>query len=300
MESPEKSSEKSYIESPDKNSEKNYMKSPEKSSVRNFEKSPKKSPKKRPVKRSLKALYMAFGMFCAVPVPVLVWDEDCADMMMPSFPIVGLFIGAVWWGAARLLTLSGIHIMLAAAAMTIVSLLAAGLIHLDGFMDTCDAVLSRRPPEEKARILKDPHTGSFAVIMAIVLVFVQFAAAYVIIENAGRLVLLFVIPVISRSCSAMSMMCIRPAAHSGYAKLFKPKPGATRKLPPIVFAVCAIGFMYLTEGYFGLIVAAAAFAGFAAAMAGMCRTFKGVSGDLAGFALVISELCGLIALALSR
>ena len=35
---------------------------------------------------------------------------------------------------------------------------------MDGFLDTCDAIHSWKGPEERLRILKDPHVGAFAVI----------------------------------------------------------------------------------------------------------------------------------------
>ena len=41
-------------------------------------------------------------------------------------------------------------------------------------MDVCDALLSRRDKQEKLRILKDPHTGAFAVISVVMLFIVNF------------------------------------------------------------------------------------------------------------------------------
>ena len=37
-------------------------------------------------------------------------------------------------------------------------------IHLDGYADTIDAISSYGDREKKLQILKDPHTGAFAVI----------------------------------------------------------------------------------------------------------------------------------------
>jgi adenosylcobinamide-GDP ribazoletransferase len=54
---------------------------------------------------------------------------------------------------------------------------------------------------------------------------------------------------------------------------------------------------FIFAGIYGLIVSGAVILGFIGAMAYAYKDFKGVSGDLAGYALVISELCGLTALA---
>jgi adenosylcobinamide-GDP ribazoletransferase len=38
----------------------------------------------------------------------------------------------------------------------------SGAIHLDGFLDACDALFASAPPERRLAILKDPHHGTFA------------------------------------------------------------------------------------------------------------------------------------------
>ena len=43
--------------------------------------------------------------------------------------------------------------------------LVTGGIHLDGFLDTADALSSWQPWEKKLEILKDSHAGAFAIIM---------------------------------------------------------------------------------------------------------------------------------------
>ena len=45
-----------------------------------------------------------------------------------------------------------------------IPILVTGGFHLDGFMDTCDALSSWRTREERLQILSDPHIGAFAVI----------------------------------------------------------------------------------------------------------------------------------------
>jgi adenosylcobinamide-GDP ribazoletransferase len=246
--------------------------------------------------RVFRGLHMAFGMFCAIPVPYK-WDESSAGFVMPCLPVVGALVGAIWWGAAELLALSGIHAALAAGLLMLIPFIAAGFIHLDGYMDTSDAVLSRRSTEEKLRILRDPHAGAFAVIMVAALFIVQFAASYAAMEGGKLFVLLPVIAVISRSGSAISILCLKTLPQSGYASMFKQGAGAGHRIVAIYFAACAFAVAWLFAGFTGIIVAAAAGLGYIVAMACAYRSMKGVSGDLAGFALVISEVCGLAALA---
>ena len=240
---------------------------------------------------------MAFGMFCAVPLPFNLWDDKCKNLMLAYFPLIGGLIGAMWWGFAELLSFGAIHIVLVSAAVAVFPFFITGFLHLDGYMDTGDAVLSRRPLEDKLRILKDPHTGAFAVIMLAVLFIFQFAAVYAVIEKEKYVVLLIFIAVISRCCSAMSILSLKTMPQSGYANMFRQNTGISHKIFIIIIALCAIAVSYLFAEFYGLIVAGGVILGYIAAMAYAYKDFKGVSGDLAGFALVISELCGLIALA---
>jgi len=196
-----------------------------------------------------------------------------------------------------LLVLSGIHIVLVSAVLTVVPFFLTGFLHLDGYMDTNDAVLSRRPLEDKMRILKDPHTGAFAVITIAVLFMLQFAAVYAVVKKSENLVLLIVISVISRCGSAISVLCLKAMPQSGYANMFSQNTKISHKIFIIFIAVCSIALSFIFAGFSGLIVSAAAILGFTGAMIYAYRDLKGVSGDLAGYALVISELCGLFALA---
>ena len=240
---------------------------------------------------------MSLGMFCAIPLPVHLWDDGSVNLMLAFFPLIGAFIGALWWGAAELLVLSGIHTILISAVVAVFPFLVTGFLHLDGYMDTNDAVLSRRPLEDKLRILKDPHTGAFSVIMIAVLFLLQFAAVYAVAEAGKYLSLLVVIPIVSRCASAVSVLCLKPIPQSGYAAMFRQNTGIQHKIFVIITAAAAAALSLLFAGIYGLIVAAAVIAGYIGAAAYAYRDLKGISGDSAGYSLVISELCGLFALA---
>jgi len=240
---------------------------------------------------------MSFGMFCAVPLPYHLWDDKCMNLMLPCFPLIGGLIGALWWGIAKLLVFSGIHVILVSAVLAVLPFFVTGFLHLDGYMDTSDAVLSRRPLEDKLRILKDPHTGAFAVIMVAVLFIMQFAAVYVVIEKCEYLILLIIISVISRCCSSMSILSLKAMPQSGYANMFKQNTKISHKVFLALIALSATALSFIFTGFYGLIVAGVVILGYILAMAYAYKEFKGISGDLTGYALVISELCGLIALA---
>ncbi|MDR2560838.1 MAG: adenosylcobinamide-GDP ribazoletransferase [Holophagales bacterium] len=249
--------------------------------------------------RYFKGLYMSFGMFCAIPQPFLLWDERAKNLVLPCFPLLGGFIGALWWGAAKLLILGGVHTMLASAVVSVVPFIISGFLHLDGYLDASDAILSRRPLKERQCILKDPHIGAFAAIMLGVLFVLQFAAVYVVMEQAMDLKLLIVIPVISRCLCSLSILCLSPMTQSRYANMFRKNTKVSHKV--FIASIAALGIAlscYLGQ-LGGLIVAISVVACFGVAIGLAYRNMKGVSGDLAGFALVIGELGGLVAMAVA-
>ena len=108
---------------------------------------------------------------------------------MLFFPIVGLLCGGgLWlvWTVCQLLHRSA---YLFAVLAVLVNVWITGGIHLDGFCDTADALYSRRPMEEKLRILKDPNCGPFAVFAVILVLLVQVAAYAQIYTEQNRLII---------------------------------------------------------------------------------------------------------------
>ena len=76
-------------------------------------------------------------------------------------PFVGAVLGAAAGGAGALAARGSERLAgpVAYAALTLLT----GAIHLDGFLDSCDALFASVPPERRRAILKDPHHGTYAV-----------------------------------------------------------------------------------------------------------------------------------------
>jgi len=248
--------------------------------------------------RYFKGFYMSLGMFCAIPLPVNIWDDKCMNLMMPFMPVIGVIIGALWWGLGELLLFLDLNILLISAVMTVFPFIITGFLHLDGYMDTNDAILSRRPLEDKLRILKDPHTGAFAVIALVILFILQFPATYsAIINNGENLILFMVIPMVSRCCSGFAVLNLPPMEQSGYAKMFSQNARLSHKLFLILLLVIAYTVSFIFANLMGIIIVFAVVLGYVFSMAYAYKEFKGISGDLAGYSIVVSELCGIFALA---
>lgn len=236
--------------------------------------------------RLIRAFFMALGMFTALPCPYRPWDEDARDWMLVMLPAVGLVLGLLWYalGTLGLRLLPGVSPALIAALPWMLT----GFIHLDGYMDTCDAMLSWRPLEKRLEILKDSHAGAYAVVgLALLMLFSRDAAG-----GLHDLRALLFVPVISRCGSAFSVLTLRPIGHSQYAEMKSNAPQRFAVLAIWLAAMLLCG-LWLRRAALALLIETAAYA---LAMTWVYRTLKGVSGDVAGFALTVSECAALIAL----
>ena len=225
---------------------------------------------------------MAWGMFLAIPCPVHCWRETARTQMLACLPLVGAVIGGLWlllaWAAEALDHALG-SLLLAALPW-----LASGFLHLDGFLDVCDATLSRRELSRRKEILKDSHCGAFGVIAMVLLALTQWSL-FLDMEQCNGLLLLW-LPVVSRGCAAVSVMTLRPMEGSQYAAL----PRSRLWLLPAGLTLAAAVVPLLLWRSPAPLGAAAAYA---LAVWWGTRQLDGMSGDVSGFALTLSELAGI-------
>ncbi|MBQ1396409.1 MAG: adenosylcobinamide-GDP ribazoletransferase [Eubacterium sp.] len=263
------------------------------------------------MKNLITAFFMAWGNFLSLPCPYKHWDSKLKNQMLAFLPGVGAVAGALWVALGALLLWLGIPGLLTTVAMTFYIYIICGFLHLDGFMDVNDAVMSRRPLEDRQRILKDSTVGAFAVISVVFLVLAAFSAMYSFLSQVPeipRLLPLFVIPVASRAVSGACVLGFEPMGTSQYKEDHREPRGR------FIAALAVCGAVLL-----GLAVAVAAvwtagdpkdgvFSVLATALVTMAGTFlaclhgrrqlDGMNGDIAGYSICVGELCGMIALAL--
>ncbi|HPX70246.1 MAG TPA: adenosylcobinamide-GDP ribazoletransferase [Bacillota bacterium] len=233
--------------------------------------------------------FMAWGMFLRLPVPVNVWNEEARPRMLAAFPLIGAVLGGIQLGAYYLCRSlpAGIFALVVAA----LPWLATGFMHIDGFMDVCDAALSSRDSEKKLKILKDPHCGSFAVICAVLLALAQWSA-FLSMENIEPLVLLF-IPMAVRSGAYFAFALLKPLEGSQYEAMRRDLPAA---LFSALVLAAALAAPVLLFGIAGL-AACCALAVYAVCAIWGRFNIGGMNGDVSGFALCLGELAGYLLLA---
>ena len=239
----------------------------------------------------LRAVGMAFALYSRIPVPPLDWESGARRYTLYAFPLVGLAVGGgllLWtWLAGAL----GLGQLLWAAGMTAIPLLITGGIHLDGFCDTCDALSSHQSRERKLEILKDSHTGAFAIICCGLYLLVFFAAWCEAAPAGGAALALALGPAFSRSLSGLFAVTLPNARGTGLLATFTGPMDAVKARGVLAaWAVLTGGAMVAADVRTGL--AALAGAGLACVyyVVTARRQFGGVTGDLAGFFLQLCEL----------
>jgi len=236
------------------------------------------------------ALRSAFAYFSIIPVGHTVGPDARA---LAWLPVVGATLGALAGAVALAVNHIAPHAIAVAVAFG-ATIVLSGAIHLDGFLDTCDALLASASPERRLEILKDPRHGTFALAGLAVLMPLWLAALWALEPATYPLALAF-----AAACSRWSVVlhaarAASPRAGATTAALAVKAPWTIVVLGALVLAALAAAFGWhgaaATAG--GILVAAAALSW------GRKRLGGHLAGDTYGFAIIVAEVAVLVALAI--
>ena len=229
-------------------------------------------------------------MFSRVPMPRVEWKPEHMRYTLASFPLVGVALGLVlvlWWLLCRWLSFDSIFF---AAGVALLPVLFTGGIHLDGFCDTVDALSSHAEPEKKRAILKDPHVGAFAVIGVCTYLIGYFALATQVDGDHFSTALLFCMPVMSRTVAGYVSLTAQSSGSGLLSGMVDAAAQTKTKNVLIVWFVVVALVMLAVSPMVGLfVVLGAALSGWLVRRMAL-REFGGMSGDLAGFLVQVSEV----------
>lgn len=247
----------------------------------------------------LNSLVIAFSTYSKLPMPQVEWSERNMKYAVCFFPLVGVVAGGLvllWVWACKALAVGAV---LRAAGAAVLPLLVSGGIHMDGLCDTADALASHQSRERKLDILKDSHTGAFAIIVCAGYLLLSFGAlsqpegwrAWGIIAVGFAL---------SRALSGLSLANLKGARPSGMLQAFADAShrGVVTAVMLLFILLCAVGMLLLSpvSGSAALLACAACLL-YYRHMA--YKQFGGITGDLAGFFLQLCELGIALAVALT-
>lgn len=233
---------------------------------------------------------ICFAMYSIIPMPMTEWTKERTKYCFCFFPLIGLLIGTLWYG--MFLILGDFSSIFSAIILMLLSVIISGGIHLDGLIDTCDAMFSYGDKSKKLEILKDPRTGAFGVIGAIIYFFILFASYYeLLIQNTKLIYFMPFVFILSRAVASLSMLSVKSAKSTGLGATFS--SSSDTKVNKTVLCVWILlifaVFLYLNF-LFGIIVFAIISLFLLWFIKYINREFGGITGDLTGFIMMLIEL----------
>lgn len=206
--------------------------------------------------------------------------------MYASLPLVGLIIGAILSSCAYLLmSYSDISSLLMAILLVVGMIVFTGGLHLDGFIDMCDAFFSYGDKEKRLQVLDDPRTGAFGVLGVVSILMLKFGFIYEALEQGRFEVLVFIaaIPYIARVGMLVYFVTMNTSKKTGLAAYFKGQVMAKQLIVMnvVVLALLSAGAVYV--GLYSFFILVAVMLGIIALYRSWSyRNFGGMSGDLLG------------------
>ena len=245
----------------------------------------------------LRSIAVAFTTYSRIPMPVFEWKDEDMKYSMCAFPLTGVVLSALSFCVYHLLISLRAGNLLLSVVMTVLPLLYTGGIHMDGFMDTTDALCSYGDRAKKLDILKDPHIGAFAVIHALIYVLFSLALWNELIrlnvEGYAENMLFYLVMtgyIMSRILSALAVVSFKKAKDEGMVSDIS--KAQDRKCRGILIGITTVftALLVACTGMYSLCVIAPSVFTFLYYRRTSYRSFGGITGDLAGWFLQICEL----------
>lgn len=248
--------------------------------------------------------FMAWGNFLTLPCPYKRWDSELKNLMLAFLPGVGIVAGLIWFILGCILLKIAVYPLLSALVICFFIYAICGFMHMDGFMDVNDAIMSRRPLEDRLRILKDSTVGAFAVVTLIFLVLAMYVASlsfFIKPMEISGLFPLLTIPVVSRGTSGACVLGFKPLATSQYLEDHeKPRDNyiKTVVLMTCVYFLLVLVFAIIFGRPASIIRLLLSSIGTSCVTLLSClyarHNLGGMNGDIAGYSICMGELGGMI------
>ena len=207
--------------------------------------------------------------------------------MFCFFPFIGAVIGAVSLGAAWLANYLGFNVTFLSVTLTVLPVLITGGIHVDGLLDTADALSSWQERKRRLEILKDSNAGAFAGVY-----FLCWLGAYseICFDRQAMIIVAFGF-MVSRCFSGLGVITLPKAREDGtVAEFSKKSEDVPVRNTLICYLIILAALMIRTEPVMGTAAFFAAAGVFAYYRYMAMKYFGGTTGDLSGWFLCLCEL----------
>ncbi len=248
---------------------------------------------------ALRALALAFAFLTIIPVRFAGKAPTDGELEASryGFPCVGLAIGLLIAAFSALLNAVGAPLWPAAAVLLASIVLISGALHLDGLADSADGLcMPRGDVDRRLEVMRDPHVGSFGVAAIGLNLIAKFSALATLTGEARTLAVIAAVT-IGRTLILVSAGLASSARHDGTGRVFIQ---ATTERDAICSALGAGALSAALLGLPGLLAAGAALAVTIAVTRFARARLGGITGDILGAVLELSETTLLLILALAQ
>jgi adenosylcobinamide-GDP ribazoletransferase len=198
----------------------------------------------------MKGLRSAIAFLTILPLGPRNAAEDFAAART-WFPLVGLVLGCLL-AAADLLLQAVFQLLsagtappgrpfpplLAGALLTATLVLLTRALHLDGFMDSCDALLGGFERRRRLEILRDPRVGAFAVVGLTSLLLLKLTSLAAL-PQVNRQAVLLLFPCLARWGMLLAMEVFPYVRREGLGTAFLRKRGRWPLIGGLCFTLAA-------------------------------------------------------------
>lgn len=203
------------------------------------------------------------------------------------YPLVGLLIGFMLFGI-NLLIHRYYPPIVVGAILLVCEIWLTGGIHLDGFMDSMDGLLSARTPERMLEIMKDSRVGAHASITLTSLLLLKFSLLSSLLAYNTNILLIF--PMISRWAFLLGIIGFPYARAEGLGQGFHEN---SRWFIFILEGILTLTISIWFCGYVGIIAAFTALVFVSLFSWKVSRLLGGLTGDIYGATIELTEVVSL-------
>ncbi len=247
-----------------------------------------------------KSFIIAIATYSRIPVPIFDWKEKDMRYVLVFFPFVGLIIGGLLFGWNYICGIMNINLLTNVCIKAAIPILITGGFHIDGFMDTMDAFKSYQSKEKKLEILKDAHIGAFSVIMLMLYGLIYIAALSEITDEKD-VIILGTGFILSRALSGISAVTFPYAKKEGSLNFVADSASKRNvRITLIIESILCIVAMIIINPVNGTVAAVSMLLAFVYYYKKASKEFGGITGDTAGYFVVLSECVLAVALVLVR
>jgi len=247
----------------------------------------------------VRALSEALRFLSIIPFPGK--PPKSTSHVLAGYPWAGVILGiitaAAAWAGGWVFSGAGIAVITVAVRIAI-----TGGLHMDGLADLADGIGGGRDREKRLMIMADSRLGSFGALALLVMAALQITViAELLVKTPGNhlslqaLYPLIFAPALSRGIIPLMMRLFPSARPGGMGDRNRASAGSLAVMTALISVTVIAAFFY---GIAGIIITAAVILFILGIAAGITRRLGGLTGDVYGALIEISDLLALFGILL--